>query len=180
MMGEISAEELYIGFPEQVNALAEGGADAIVVETMTDLEEATLAVKEAKEGTGLDVIRTMTFEKNMDGGFRTIMGVSPAEMVPALSAAGADVPGSNCGNGTEGMVSVLRKLRKADPEVPFPVQANAGMPERKDGRTMFNELPEISAGFVPELIRSGACIIGGCFGTTPEHIRQIAQRIHSG
>ena len=118
MTGEITAEELYDAFREQAVALAEGGAHAIVIETMADLEEATLAVRAVKDHTNLDVICTMTFDKTQDGTFRTMMGVSPADMVAVLKKAGASVLGSNCGNGTEGMISVLKEIRKADPSVP--------------------------------------------------------------
>ena len=176
MMGEVGPDELYEGFYEQCFALAEGGADAIVVETMSDLEEASLAIRAAKK-TGLDVLCTMTFDKTASGEFRTMMGVSPSEMVTALKDAGASVLGSNCGNGTEGMISVLREIRKADSEIPVLIQGNAGLPELIEGKTVFNESPETTAGYIPELIRSGANIIGGCCGTTPDHIRQICLRL---
>ncbi len=175
MTGEVSAEELYQAFREQAFALEAGGADAIVVETMSDLEEASLAIRAAKDHTGLDVICTMTFEKTADGGFRTMMGVSPAEMVPVLKEAGACVLGSNCGNGTEGMISVLKEIREADPDVPILIQGNAGSPEYRSGRTVFNETPEVMAGFIPELVRYGANIIGGCCGTTPDHISRLVK-----
>jgi 5-methyltetrahydrofolate--homocysteine methyltransferase len=176
MMGEVGPDELYECFHEQCLSLSAGGADAIVVETMSDIEEAGLAIRAAKD-TGLDVICTMTFDKTASGEFRTMMGVSPAEMVSALRGSGAEVLGSNCGNGTEAMISVLREIRKADPDVPVLIQGNAGLPELVDGRTVFNELPETTAGFIGELIHTGANIIGGCCGTTPEHIRQINLKI---
>jgi 5-methyltetrahydrofolate--homocysteine methyltransferase len=99
-------------------------------------------------------------------------------MVKPLIGAGADVIGSNCGNGTEAMISVLKEIRKENREIPVLIQGNAGIPELKDGQTVFNEIPEITAGLIPELIRSGADIIGGCCGTGPEHIRQMALKIH--
>ncbi len=177
MTGEVSEKELLEAFGEQSKALEEGGADAIVIETMSDLDEARLAIRAARENAGLDVICTMTFEKTVDGEFRTMMGVSPSEMVTALREAGADVLGSNCGNGTEGMISVLREIREADPDIPLLIQGNAGAPEYRDGQTVFNETPDVTAGFVPELVRYGANIIGGCCGTTPDHIAGIGRKL---
>jgi 5-methyltetrahydrofolate--homocysteine methyltransferase len=177
MTGEVSAGELYEAFGEQAAALAEGGADAIVVETMSDLEEAGLAVRAARDSTGLDVICTMTFEKTVDGQYRTMMGVSPFEMVPILKEAGACVVGSNCGNGTEGMIAILKEIRRADPYVPVLIQGNAGLPEYREGKTVFNEKPEVTASYVPDLVKFGASIIGGCCGTTPQHISLIGREL---
>ncbi|MCX6226943.1 MAG: homocysteine S-methyltransferase family protein [Bacteroidia bacterium] len=173
MMGEVSEEELYAAFKEQCIALAEAGADAICIETMTALDEATLAVRAAKENTNLEVICTMTFDKTIQGDFRTMMGVSPEEMTHALTAAGADIIGTNCGNGMENMIPIVEEIRRADAEIPILVHANAGKPHYHDGKNIFDETPEITASFVPGLIRAGATCIGGCCGTTPEHIRMI-------
>jgi 5-methyltetrahydrofolate--homocysteine methyltransferase len=178
MTGEVSPDELYEAFGAQAGALAEGGADAILVETMSDLEEASLAIRAAKARTGLDVACTMTFDKNADGQFRTIMGVTTGEMVPVLREAGADILGSNCGNGTEAMIDILKEIRRVDPEVPVLIQGNAGVPEYRDGKTFFREKPEVTVRFIPELIKEGANIIGGCCGTTPQHIVLIAKEIH--
>ncbi len=177
MTGEVTPEEMYEAFREQAVALAEGGADAIIVETMSDLEEASLAIRAAREHTSLDVICTMTFERTVDGRYKTMMGVSPAEMVPVLKKAGAVILGSNCGNGTEGMISVLKEIREADPDVPVLIQGNAGTPEFRDGKTVFNETPEVTARFIPELVKYGANIIGGCCGTTPDHISRIGKEL---
>jgi 5-methyltetrahydrofolate--homocysteine methyltransferase len=177
MTGEVTQEEMYEAFREQATALAEGGADAIIIETMSDLEEASLAIRAAKENTGLDVICTMTFEKMLDGTFRTMMGISPTDMIPVLKKAGASVLGSNCGNGTEGMISVLKEIREADPEIPVLIQGNAGAPEFRDGQTVFNETPEDTARYIPDLVKYGANIIGGCCGTRPEHIARINREI---
>ena len=173
MTGEVTQEKLSETFSRQFIALAEGGADAIIIKTMSDLDEASLAIRAARENTGLDIICTMTFERTVNGEFRTMMGVSPSEMVKALKEAGADILGSNCGNGTGGMISVLKEIRKADPDIPVLIQGNAGAPEFKGGKTVYNETPEITAGFIPALVRGGANIIGGCCGTTPDHIARI-------
>jgi len=177
LMEEVTPEELYEAFREQAMALEAGGADAIVVETMTDLEEAVLAVRAACENTGLEVICTMTFDKLVTGEYRTMMGISPSEMITPLKEAGAAIIGANCGNGMSGMVAIVVEIRRADPEIPILVHANAGMPVYRDGSTHFPESPEETASYVHSLTGAGANIIGGCCGTTPEHIRKIRQQL---
>ena len=158
-----------------MRALEKGGADIIIVETMSALDEAALAVKAAKSITNCTVIITMTFARDNDGNYRTMMGVSPEEMVISMKQAGADIIGSNCGNGIEDMIGIVRAIRSADNKIPVIIQANAGIPEYIDGTTVFRESPEMMASLVPELIKAGANIIGGCCGTTPEHIRQMGR-----
>ena len=175
MMGEVTPEEIYESFKEQVIALEKGGVDAIIIETMTDLDEARLAVRAAKENTTREVICTMTFEKTLNGDYRSMMGVSPTEMVQELIPEGVDVIGANCGNGIEGMIQIVKEIRSCDSVIPVLVHANAGAPVYLDGKTIFPETPEQTAGFVKAIIDAGVNIIGGCCGTTPEHIRQIAK-----
>ena len=173
LLEEVTSEELYDAFREQAIALEAGGADAIVVETMTDLDEAVLAVKAARENTGLEVICTLTFDKLVTGEFRTMMGISPSEMIQPLVNAGAAVIGANCGNGMAGMVDIVKEIRQTDSKIPILVHANAGMPVYRDGHTHFPESPEETASYVSALVSAGANIIGGCCGTTPEHVRKI-------
>ncbi len=173
MMGEVSEDELYEAFKEQCVALAEAGADVICIETMTALDEAIIATRSAKENTHLEVITAMTFDKTIQGDFRTMMGVSPEEMVAALKEAGADIIGTNCGNGMENMIPIVELIRKIDPTIPVLVHANAGLPHLHDGKNVFSETPDITASYVPHLIQAGANIIGGCCGTTPAHIRKM-------
>ena len=177
MTGDITADELYEAFSEQATALEKGGADIIIIETMSDAEEAAIAVKAAKENTRCTVIATMTFNPAPDGTYYTIMGVTPADMIRILREAGADIIGSNCGNGTEVLTGVARAIREADREVPLIIQPNAGVPQLIDGKTIFPESPEIMSSFVPELVNLGVNIIGGCCGTTPEHIKAIARKL---
>ena len=179
IMGDVTETELYEGFCEQVIALEEGGADIIIIETMSALDEASLAVKAARRNTGCTVIITMTFSKDMKGEYHTMMGVSPEEMVSSMKEAGAHIVGSNCGNGIEDMIGVVKAIRAADNKIPVMIQANAGIPELFDGKIVFRESPEMMASFVPGLIKAGANIIGGCCGTTPEHIREMARVIGS-
>ncbi len=180
MMGEVTKEELYEAFKEQCIALEAGGADAIMVETMTDLEEARLAVGAAKENTHCEVFCTMTFEKTADGKFMSMMGVSPTEMAGALVNAGADLLGANCGNGIADMIGIVKEIRRVNQEIPILVHANAGMPVFEDGKTTFPETPDEMAARVTEIIDAGANIIGGCCGTTPGHICKIREVADSG
>jgi 5-methyltetrahydrofolate--homocysteine methyltransferase len=178
LMGEVSEEELYEGFKEQVLGLVKGGVDAICVETMSALDEAILAIKAAKENTNLEVVCTFTFEKTLKGEFRTMMGVSPAQMVESVMQAGADVIGTNCGNGMKDMIEIVSEIRKVDPHTPILVHANAGKPEVRAGKTVFPESPKEMASFISIIVNAGANIVGGCCGTTPEHIQKIAQTVN--
>ena len=177
LMEEVIPDELYDAFREQAVALVDGGADAIVVETMTDLEEAVIAVRAAVENTSVPVFCTMTFDKLLTGEYRTMMGVSPAEMIQPLLDAGASVLGANCGNGMEGMVAIVREIRSVNTSIPILIHANAGIPVYRDGETHFPESPCDMAAHVTDLMQAGANIIGGCCGTTPGHISEIRNQI---
>ena len=177
MMDEVSDQELYEGFCIQADALKTGGVDAICVETMSDIQEAVLAIRAAKDATDLEVICTFTFEKKIGTEYKTMMGVSPSEMVKAVKEAGASVIGSNCGNGFEQMIEIVRSIRNIDSTTPILVHANAGLPSFKDGKTVFPETPEMMSSRVHELIKNGANIIGGCCGTTPDHIKAFVKEI---
>lgn len=179
MMEEVTEEELYDTFKQQSLALEAGGVDAIVIETMTDLDEARIAVKAAKENTGCAVFCTMTFDKILTGEYRTMMGISPVEMVDILVGAGADVIGANCGNGIANMIEIVKEIRQVNATVPVLVHANAGMPHYCDGVTTFPESPTDIAGRVKELVLAGANIVGGCCGTTPHHICQVHHAVKS-
>ncbi len=172
--GDASPQDLYEAFKEQVVALAEGGADALCIETMASLSEALLAIKAAKECTKLPVICTFTFEASPRG-FRTMMGVTPERAARETVAAGADIVGANCGNGIAHMIEVTRQMRVAQPSTPILINANAGMPVLEGEKTVFKETPEFMASKVNDLIKAGAQIIGGCCGTTPAHIAAMAR-----
>lgn len=177
LMGDVSEDELYDAFKEQAVALERGGADACCIETMAAIDEATLAVRAARENTSLEVICTFTFERTIQGHYRTMMGVSPADMAAALLEAGAQVVGTNCGNGIERMIDIVREIRAATADTPILVHANAGMPVNVDGVDRFPETPGDMAARVGELVAAGANVIGGCCGTTPEHIRAIREQL---
>jgi 5-methyltetrahydrofolate--homocysteine methyltransferase len=179
MMDEINAGEMLDAFCEQALALEEGGADAIIIETMTDLEEAKIAVQAAKQNTKCEIICTMTFDKTGTNEYHTMMGIMPADMVSELINAGADVIGANCGNGISDMIGIVTQMRKLNPQIPILIHANAGLPVLLDGKTIFPETPEEMAEVIEILVAAGATIIGGCCGTTPAHIRKIAEVIES-
>lgn len=177
LLGDVTEDEIYNAYRDQVVALESGGADIIIIETMSAVDEASLAVRAARENTKCTVIVTMTFSGSNNGEFRTMMGVSPEEMVIAMKEAGAHIIGSNCGNGIEDMIGIVKSIRATDKNIPVIVQPNAGVPELIDGKTIFRESPEMMASLVPELIKSGANIIGGCCGTTPDHILEMKKKI---
>ncbi|MHB1483853.1 MAG: homocysteine S-methyltransferase family protein [Saccharofermentanales bacterium] len=174
---DITEDEMYDAFKTQAEALEKGGADAICIETMSDIAEAVIAVRAAKENTGCEVICTFTFDKTVRGDYRTIMGASPSNAAKAVIEAGADIIGANCGNGMADMIGIVKEMRATVPDVPILVQANAGVPVNVDGVTVFPESPDEMARFTGDLIRAGADIIGGCCGTTPAHIAAIKKAV---
>lgn len=178
LMEEVTEDELYQCFSEQSRALEAGGADAIVIETMTDLEEARIAVKAARENTSCEVICTLTFDKLVTGEYKTMMGISPEEMIGTLKEAGASVIGTNCGNGISGMIEIVKAIRATDKHIPILVQSNAGLPVYCDGETVYPESPDDMASKIKELVDAGANIVGGCCGTTPEHILKVCQIVN--
>jgi 5-methyltetrahydrofolate--homocysteine methyltransferase len=171
-LGPARPEEVEAAFERQLAALAAAGVDLFCIETMTDLAEALLAVRAAKRiAPAVPVVATMTFEPTPRGIF-TVMGVTPARAAAALAEAGADVVGANCGNGIEGMVAVVADLAR-HAEVPVAVRPNAGLPQLVDGALTWPETPAFFAAHAPALVAAGARLIGGCCGTTPEHVRAL-------
>jgi methionine synthase I (cobalamin-dependent) len=171
MSGDVSAEALRAAFVEQANLLAEAGADAIVIETMQDVGEATLATRAAK-ATGLPVVASMVFDSGKDK-VRTMMGTTPEEAAAALLEAGADVIGANCGQGIAGFVAVCARLKAAAKDRPVWIKANAGLPQLQAGKAVYAIGPEEFVRHVPAVIAAGATFIGGCCGTSPDFIRAI-------
>ena len=174
MMGEVAPEELQAAFEEQTAAMAEGGADGIVVETMADPEEMKLAVAAAKK-TGLPVVACMVFDSGADKD-RTMMGTTPEQAAEAALAAGADVVGSNCGQGIAGFLPICKRLHAAAGN-PVWIKANAGLPQIVDGETVYTQTPEDFASYVPALVEAGAAFLGGCCGTNPDFIRAVLKQL---
>lgn len=176
--GDTDPNDVYGSYLTQIESLISAGVDCICVETMTDLAEATLLVRAAKEvSPNTPVTATMTFDATPMG-FYTIMGVSIEKAAAGLRDAGADVVGSNCGNGIENMIAIAKDFRRCT-DLPLIFQSNAGMPEVRNGMTVYSETPEFMADKARELIATGVSIIGGCCGTTPEHIGAIRRMIDS-
>ncbi len=174
-LGSLDPSVARAGFARQAAALAAAGADLLCVETMTDLAEAELAVRAAREAApGLPVVATMSFEATRRG-FFTVMGVTPAKAAVRLEAAGASAVGANCGDG-DTMAGIAREFR-AHCALPIAVRPNAGLPVFVDGALVHPETPETMAARVPELLEAGVALVGGCCGTTPEHVRALRRAL---
>ncbi|MFC1551680.1 homocysteine S-methyltransferase family protein [Candidatus Latescibacterota bacterium] len=174
-LGLTTETEMIESFARQIKAIAAGGADAVVIETMTDLGETICALKAIKDYSDLEAVCSMTFDKGVKG-YATMMGVTPDRAAGELEAAGADAVGSNCGAGIDNIIEVARIMRPST-DLPLWFKPNAGLPELIDGKTVYNETPEEMAVRVPELIEAGASIVGGCCGTSPEHIAEIRKAV---
>ncbi|MHC4914052.1 MAG: homocysteine S-methyltransferase family protein [Planctomycetota bacterium] len=177
-LGDLSEDQALAVFSAQARALAAGGADGIVIETFTDLGEARCALRAARDATGLPVAASMTFEKG-PAGYATMMGVAPAQAAEQLGAAGADAVGGNCGAGVEDMTEIVALIAPAT-SLPIWAKANAGLPELVEGQTVFRQTAADFAAAAPKLVAAGARIVGGCCGTTPEHIRVLAAAVRAG
>lgn len=173
--GDETEEDVRAAFAEQVEGLQSGGADAVIIETMTALEEALVAL-EAVRATAPDLvcIVSMTFDPVATGGYATMMGVRPEAFAEACLRAGADVIATNCGTGIDDMAKILRAMYGVTGDrVPLMAMPNAGMPVMEHGVTVFRETPDQMAGKVGCLVDAGARIIGGCCGTSPAHIAAL-------
>jgi 5-methyltetrahydrofolate--homocysteine methyltransferase len=176
-MGEVPEDELFAGLLLQAEGLAAGGVDGIVIETMSDLLEASIAIKAVKSVTDLDLACTFTFELNQDGEYRSMMGTGIDEYLEMVQDAQVDIIGANCGNGTSGMIEIVKRIRANESSLPILIHANAGLPIYKNGETIFPETPADMAVQMSELVSAGANIVGGCCGTTPGHIRLICKHL---
>jgi methionine synthase I (cobalamin-dependent) len=174
MMGEKTPEQIQEAFAEQTRALAEAGADGIVLETFSDPAEIVLAIAAAKK-TGLPVVACMVFDSGKEKD-RTLMGTTPEQAARQLTEAGADCIGSNCGQGIDGFVKIAKRLHTAT-DRPIWIKANAGLPHVVDGNTVYSQTAEHFAAIVPELVEAGASFVGGCCGTTPEFIAAICKQL---
>ena len=174
-VGETAASDVYDAFAEQAAALEEGGADLLVIETMISVEEARLAVRAARDSTSLPVAALATFDRGPRGYF-TMMGDTPRSAAEQLSEAGADIVGTNCGNGIDVMVELGGLFREAT-DRPLWLNSNAGIPLIRQGQLIYPEDPEKMADGFARLADLGVSILGGCCGTTPAHIRALASAV---
>jgi len=176
MMEEVPDDEIVAAFAESAAAAADAGADAVLLETFNELAELALALRGVRQSCQLPVICSMTFSAGPDG-TATTMGTAPGELAAAAEAGGARAVGANCGAGPDNYVRIVARLRAAT-DLPIWVKPNAGLPQLgPDNQTVFPMGPEAFAGFVPALIDAGANVLGGCCGTTPEHIRLVRRAV---
>jgi methionine synthase I (cobalamin-dependent) len=179
-VGDVTADELREAFRAQIAALLEGGADAILVETMSDPAEAVVGVEAAKAcAADVPVIVTYAFQKTTPGEFRTMMGTSAVEAVRRATAAGAEIVRANCGTALslEDYVKLAEQLVAAAGSATVIVQPNAGSPRTENGRTIYDATPEEMADTATRLLAAGARIIGGCCGTTPWHLASMSRTV---
>jgi 5-methyltetrahydrofolate--homocysteine methyltransferase len=171
--GEFTEDEVRAAFTEQARALVDAGADAIIIETQTALEELRLGIEAAKEAGAPCVIGSMAYDVTLDGStFRTMMGIDPERAAAFLAENGADIVALNCGTGMDMERARQAVLRyRAATDLPVMVQPNAGQPKLVNMKVVYDETPEQMCPGVIPLVEAGANIIGACCGSTPEHIR---------
>ncbi len=174
--GTYKETQFYDAFREQAEVLTQAGVDGFIIETMFDLREALCALRACKESFWLPVIVSIAFQTDKNGG-RTMMGDTAEQCARQLTEAGADVIGANCGDLDPMQMSRVVALLRAATDRPLAAQPNAGKPQLVENKTVFDMEPEAFAEGVAECIRAGAQIVGGCCGTTPEHIRAVYERI---
>jgi len=172
-LGTCSFEEARAGFAEQAAALTEGGVDVLWIETMSDLNEVSAAAEGARSASSLPLVITMTFDTNG----HTMMGVSPAQALETLSQFKPIALGGNCGNGVAEIEGVIQKMYAANSAAVLVAKPNAGIPELIDGVVTYNAGPQEMADHAVRVRNFGATIIGGCCGSTPDHIRQMVESL---
>lgn len=165
--GRVQPDQARQVFAEQIEALCAAGADLLMIETVSDLVEVRQAVTAAREVCALPIIASMTFTRDD----RTLLGDPPAKAAQTLQAAGVDVIGVNCSSGPAQVLRILRQMRAAVPEARFSVKPNAGWPERVGGRIMYPASPDYFGDYARAFRQAGATLVGGCCGTTPQHIQ---------
>lgn len=171
-LGTLEYADAVEGFVEQAAALVAGGVDTIWIETMSALEEMQAAVEGVRKAAPeIPLITTMTFDTRG----HTMMGVSPEKAVKALREMGAAAVGGNCGNGPDEILGVIRKMRAADPEAILVAKSNAGMPELVSGKAVYQARPNDMAKYAEQIREAGARVIGACCGSTPEHLKAMAE-----
>lgn len=173
--GRVKPEEARAAFAEQIKALAEAGSDLIVIETMSDLYEIQEAIKAAKQVCTLAVVASVTFTRDD----RTLLGDDPAKVARTLTQASAEVIGVNCSGGPSQLLRILKQMKQAVPDGKFWVKPNAGWPEQVGGRIMYPADPEYFGEYALSLREAGATIVGGCCGTTPQHIAAMKKALES-
>lgn len=174
-LGPLTFDEAVEAYAEQARVLAEAGAAAIWIETMSDLNEACAAVEGAQKGGRVPVLCSLSFDSHG----RTMMGVTPRKAAETLGSMGLAAIGANCGAGLEDAIGAVQAMAEALPGMPFIAKPNAGLPRLVDGRSVYDTTPAEMARYAPSFRDLGARIIGGCCGSTPAHIREIALALNS-
>ncbi len=174
--GEYEESEFIEVYREKANILKNGGIDAFIIETMVDIREAVTALKACKEVSDLPVIVSISFDRVEKGG-RTVMGNTVKQVVEALTTAGADVIGTNCGSLSPKQMAEIVKMMRAETDLPIMVEPNAGQPKLKGEETIYDMKPADFTAGILECIEAGANIVGGCCGTTPKHIKDLYKKL---
>jgi methionine synthase I (cobalamin-dependent) len=172
-VGKLDAAEARETFAQQARGLADGGVDALVIETMSDLKEVETAIQGARGGTDLPILCTMTFQHKL----HTVMGVSPRQAAEALGGWGVTAMGANCGTGPEEVEKVLEQMKQVSPQAVLMAKPNAGVPRLVRGRTEYDATAELMAEYAQRFAQTGVTIIGACCGSTPEHIAAMARAL---
>jgi 5-methyltetrahydrofolate--homocysteine methyltransferase len=178
--GEIPATTVREAFHEQARALVDAGADAIIIETQTSLDELTLAIQAAQEAGAPCVIASMAYDVTLDGAtFRTMMGVDPEQAAAFIERRGADVVALNCGTGMdmERARQAVERYRQVT-DLPVMAQPNAGQPRLVDMQVVYDETPEEMVRGVDPMLRAGVSVLGACCGSTPAHIRAFREALN--
>jgi 5-methyltetrahydrofolate--homocysteine methyltransferase len=173
-LGMLTYEDAVDAFAEQATVLAEGGVDGIVIETMSDLNEAKAAVEGVRQVTSLPILVTMSFDTHG----HTMMGVGPVQAGQALWALGVDAVGANCGRALDENLDAIRQMREAMPNATLVAKPNAGLPRRVGDEMVYDVTPEAMADYARRFALLGVKVFGGCCGSTPEHIKAVAQALH--
>jgi 5-methyltetrahydrofolate--homocysteine methyltransferase len=174
-MGTLTYDAAVDVFAEQAAALAEGGVDAILIETMSDLNEAKAAVEGARRATDLPILVTMSFDTHG----RTMMGVKPGDAAKELWAMGVDAVGANCGRTLTENLEAIQQMREALPEATLMAKPNAGLPHMEGSESVYDVTPEIMADYAREFAALDVKIFGGCCGSTPDHIEAASRALRS-
>jgi 5-methyltetrahydrofolate--homocysteine methyltransferase len=176
-MGEIDEQTLVDAFAEQAAALAEGGVDLFHVETMSDLAEARAAVEGVRRVSDRPLLLTMSFDTGKPEGPRTMMGVTPSQLVELARELGVFGVGVNCGRGLEGYQEVVRALADARPEGVLVAKLNAGIPRMEGTQVVYDGTPERMAEYARWCAENGVAVIGACCGSTPRHIEAMRRAV---
>ena len=174
-LGDLSEEAAIAAFSVQISALVAGGVDAILIETMSALEEAKAAIKAAKSVTDLPILVTMSFETRG----RTMMGVKPSQAVSELWNLGIDVIGANCGRTLTDTLTAIQEMKMANPEIILMAKPNAGLPHLDNNQSVYDVSPETMAEYALKFAAEGVKIFGGCCGSNPDHIKAVAKALNS-